>query len=267
MAISMEALIDDLAAESAVLRAMVARLSESGWRRDTPALGWTIADQFSHLAHFDDAAVQSALDPDAFRREVARIEAGGGNDPDMLAASYRAMTGAAVLSWFDEARIRLVETFRPLDPGLRVPWFGPSMSAASSLTARIMETWAHGQDIADTLDVSREPTARLRHVAHIGVGARGYSYTVNGLAVPAAPIRVELTAPDGSIWTWGPDDAPDRVSGEALDFCLAVTQRRHVADLDLSVVGAEAQRWMTIAQAFAGGVGVGRPPRRYPRSG
>jgi uncharacterized protein (TIGR03084 family) len=121
----------------------------------------------------------------------------------------------------------VIEVFGGLEPGLRVPWFGPPMSAASALTARIMETWAHGQDVADALGVVREPTARLRHVAHIGVGARAFSYAAHRRPLPDAPVRVELTAPDGAVWSWGPPDATDRISGPALDFALLITQRRH----------------------------------------
>jgi len=139
-----------------------------------------------------------------------------------------------------------------------VPWYGPPMSAASALTARIMETWAHGQDVADALGAVREPTARLRHVAHIGIGARAYSYLVNGKQPPEAPIRVELAAPDGDTWGWGPEDAVDRVGGPALDFCLVVTQRRHLADTMLQVSGPVATEWMSFAQAYAGPAGPGR---------
>jgi uncharacterized protein (TIGR03084 family) len=135
------------------------------------------------------------------------------------------------------------------------------MSLASSITARIMETWAHGQDIADALGVTREPTARLRHIAHIGVGARAYSFQVRERPAPEQPIRVELTAPDGGRWAWGPEDAEDCVTGEALDFCLVVTQRRHLDETKLVVSGADAQAWMHIAQAFAGAPGPGRPAR------
>ncbi|MBP2370490.1 TIGR03084 family metal-binding protein [Pseudonocardia parietis] len=258
MAVSMEALADDLAAESADLRGLLAPLSEPDWKRDTPAPGWTIADQVSHLAYYDDVAVRSAVDPDAFRAELERLDAEGGVDPDATAARYRDLSGESLLSWFDEARARLVTTFRALDPSLRVPWFGPAMSAASSLTARIMETWAHGQDVADALGVVREPTARLRHVAHIGVGARAFSYVARDRTPPGEPVRVELRAPDGGTWTWGPGDAPDRVTAPALDFCLAVTQRRHRDDVDLTVTGPVAARWMEIAQAFAGKPGPGR---------
>jgi uncharacterized protein (TIGR03084 family) len=135
------------------------------------------------------------------------------------------------------------------------------MSAASSLTARLMETWAHTQDIADTLGVTREPTGRLRHVAHIGVGARAFSYAVHGKPAPSAPVRVELTGPpSGATWAWGPEDAGDRITGPALDFCLLVTQRRHRDDVALTIEGPAATEWMAIAQAFAGTAGTGRAP-------
>ena len=253
----MTALADDLAAEGAVLRALVAGLDEAGWRRPTPAPGWTVGDQVAHLAHFDDAAVRSALEPDAFRADLERA---GGVDPDAIAARHRGRPGTELLAWFDAARARVVAVFRDLEPGLRVPWYGPPMSAASALTARIMETWAHGQDVADAVGVVREPTARLRHVAHIGVGARAFSFALHGRPRPDAPVRVELTAPDGSTWTWGPPDAADRVTGPALDFALAITQRRHCADLALDVVGPHAREWLEIGQAFAGPPGRGRAP-------
>ena len=259
MPADMTTLAADLAAESAVTRALVAGLGEAGWRTPTPADGWDIADQIGHLAYFDEVAVRAAVHPDEFRAELA-AQAAEGMDADTIAARYRDHAGAQTLAWFDTARADLLETFAKLDPKIRLPWFGPAMSAASSLTARIMETWAHTQDIADALSVTREPTSRLRHVAHIGIGARAYSYAVRGLAPPDTPVRVELTAPDGTRWTWGPDDATERVSGTALDFCLLVTQRRHRDDLALATEGPAAQEWMAIAQAFAGPAGPGRRP-------
>jgi len=260
MPADMTALAADLAAESAVTRALVAGLDEAGWHTPTPAAGWDIADQISHLAYFDEVTVQSALDPERFKDELAEAEAGGGIDPDTIAARFRDRSGAQLLAWFDTARTELLNTFKSLDPRARLPWFGPAMSAASSLTARIMETWAHTQDIADALGVAREPTDRLRHVAHIGIGARAFSYAVHRTAMPAAEIRIELTGPDGTAWTWGPADAENRVTGPALDFCLLVTQRRHRDDLALVIEGPAATEWMSIAQAFAGAAGTGRPP-------
>lgn len=258
MPADMTALAADLAAESAVTRALVAGLDEAGWHTPTPAVGWDIADQISHLAYFDEVTVRSAADPERFTAELAA--AADTIDPDTIAARFRGRTGAQLLEWFDTARAELISTFAKLDPRARLPWFGPAMSAASSLTARIMETWAHTQDIADALGVTREPTARLRHVAHIGVGARAFSYAVRGKTPPETPVRVELTGPDGVLWTWGPPDAEDRVTGPALDFCLLVTQRRHRDDLSLAIEGPAAAEWMAIAQAFAGPPGPGRRP-------
>jgi uncharacterized protein (TIGR03084 family) len=259
MPADMTALAADLAAESAVTRALVAGLDEAGWHTPTPAAGWDIADQISHLAYFDEVTVQSATRLGEFRAGLAEAAASGGINPDTIAGQFRGRTGAQLLTWFEEARAELIGVFTALDPRVRLPWFGPDMSAASSLTARIMETWAHTQDIADALGVTREPTDRLRHVAHIGVGARGYSYAVHGKTMPPTPVRIELAAPDGTRWTWGPEDAADRVTGPALDFCLLVTQRRHRDDLNLGIEGPAAAEWMAIAQAFAGAAGTGRP--------
>jgi uncharacterized protein (TIGR03084 family) len=258
MPVDMTALAADLAAESAVTRALIAGLDEAGWHTPTPAAGWDIGDQISHLAYFDEVTVQSATDPAGFTAALAA--AGNTVDPDAIAERFRDRTGAQLLAWFDTARTDLLNTFKNLDPRARLPWFGPAMSAASSLTARIMETWAHTQDIADALGVTREPTGRLRHVAHIGVGARAFSYAVHGQRLPDTLVRIELEAPDGAPWTWGPPGAADRVTGPALDFCLLVTQRRHRDDLGLVIEGPAATEWMAIAQAFAGAAGTGRSP-------
>jgi uncharacterized protein (TIGR03084 family) len=263
MPVDMRELADDLAAETAVLMAMVADLDDRGWRKPTPAPGWSIADQISHLAFFDDAAIQSATDPEGFAAEMVRAVTVGELTPDDVAERYRSWTGAELLAWFDASRRRLIKVFSGLDPALRLPWFGQAMSAASSLTARIMETWAHGQDVADALGQVREPTARLRHVAHIGVRALPFSFAANGLEVPAEPVRVELTAPDGGTWIWGSENAVNRVTGPALDFCLIVTQRRHRGDTAIRTQGQVAERWLSIAQAFAGPPGAGRQPGQH----
>ena len=148
-----------------------------------------------------------------------------------------------------------------LDARDRIPWFGPPMGALSFVSARLMETWAHGQDVADALAVTRVPTARLRHIAHLGVRARPFSYIVRGLDVPSEPVAVELTGPEGEHWEWDADAAPsEHIAGSALDFCLVVTQRRNVADTSLTVQGSLAAEWLAVAQAFAGPPGPGRPP-------
>ena len=258
----MRELAADLTAETSDLTSMVSELDEPGWRTPTPAAGWTIADQVSHLAFFDDAAVRSATDPEGFTAEFAHAAQTGQLSPDDIAARYRSRTGAELLGWFTASRRRLAETFAGLDAAARLPWFGPAMSAASSLTARIMETWAHGQDVADALGITRTPTARLRHVAHIAVRALPYSFAVRGLPVPGEPVRVVLAGPSGEPWAWGPPEAANVVTGPALDFCLLATQRRHRDDTAVAASGEVANSWLSIAQAFAGPPGPGRPARR-----
>jgi uncharacterized protein (TIGR03084 family) len=129
-----------------------------------------------------------------------------------------------------------------------------------------METWAHGQDVADALGSPREATDRLKHIVHIGVTTIPWSYTVRDIQLPAEPIRVEVDAPSGARWTWGPDDAANVVRGDALDLALVVTQRRHRDDTGLVAEGPVADEWLSIAQAFAGPPGPGRKPGQFPKS-
>jgi uncharacterized protein (TIGR03084 family) len=262
-----DSLVGDLTAESATLRQVLGGLPAADWARPTPAAGWTITDQVTHLAYFDDVTRLSVVDPERFTSEAGQLAAEGDDFPDRVAARFHATAPADALTWFDHVRAHLTVAYRQADPAVRLPWFGLAMSPASSVTARLMETWAHGQDVFDTVGVTREPTAALRHVADLGIRALRYTYAVNGLPVPAEPIRVELDGPDGAHWTWGPPDAVDRVTGTALDFCLLVTQRRHRDDTALVVTGDTARHWMSIAQAFAGPAGPGRPPAPAASSG
>jgi uncharacterized protein (TIGR03084 family) len=163
-----------------------------------------------------------------------------------------------LLAGWRDGRAALGTALRGVPDSTKIAWFGPPMSAPSMATARLMETWAHGLDVADALGVQRAATARLRSIAHIGVRTRDFAFAINGLTAPADPFRVELSAPDGSTWAWGPEDAAQRVTGSAEDFCFLVTQRRPRAELDVVAVGEDAQRWLTIAQAFAGPPGPGR---------
>jgi uncharacterized protein (TIGR03084 family) len=171
------------------------------------------------------------------------------------------MTTAALLARWRDARAGVLQTLAAVPPGTRVVWLGRPMGAGTLASARIMETWAHGEDIADALGVRRAATDRIRHVADLGVRTRDHSFSTRGLPVPDAPFRVELTAPSGAEWTWGPEDAEQRVTGPALDFALLVSRRRHPDDLAVRAKGLMAGKWLTIAQAFAGSPGAD-PPRR-----
>lgn len=258
----MESVCDDLRDEHLALDAIVGGISEEQWSTPTPAEGWTVRDQISHLWFFDQRALLAACDADGFAADMQWMLSNGGTEASV--APGRAMSGGELLESWRGDRAAFLEVARALDPAARVPWYGPAMAAKSFVTARLMETWAHGQDVVDALGASRPSTARLKHVVHIGVRARPFAYLVNSLTLPEAPVYVALTAPDGSLWEWG-EPCADSVRGPALDFCLLVTQRRHLDDTRLEMEGAAAREWMGIAQAFAGGAGGGRPAGQFGR--
>ncbi|MEV6398014.1 TIGR03084 family metal-binding protein [Streptomyces sp. NPDC051907] len=255
------AVLDDLRSESDELDQLVGELKPAGWSAPTPAPGWSIAHQIAHLAWTDAGSLLAVTDAGAFAAEIDKALASPHGFVDDGAEAGAALPPAELLARWREGRERLQQALREAPPGTRFPWYGPPMSAASMASARLMETWAHGQDVADALGAVRAPTARLRHIVRIGVRARDYAFSVHGLTPPAEPFRVELTAPDGELWADGPKDAAQRVSGPAHDFCLLVTQRAHRADLAVRAEGPDADRWLDIAQAFAGPAGPGREPK------
>jgi uncharacterized protein (TIGR03084 family) len=257
----------DLAAETTALAGVLSRLPAAAWEKDTPAVCWTIRDQVTHLAFFDDATRLAVVDPAAFAAQRTELLAFGDRFPDVVAAQYRHLPSHDCLDWFLCSREAMLAACRAADPAARLLWYGPDMSLASSLTGRLMESWAHGQDILDCLGERREPTERLRHIADLGVRTFAFSYRQRGLMVPADPVRVELAGPGGQRWVWGPDDAANWVEGDALDFCLVVTQRRNVGDTGLRVTGLLAAEWMAIAQAFAGRPTDPRPPGTFVPEG
>ncbi|MBQ0847360.1 TIGR03084 family protein [Streptomyces sp. BH-SS-21] len=253
--------IDDLSRESEQLDALVGELAEDRWALATPAPRWTVAHQIAHLAWTDRSALLAVTDAAAFAQEVEKALASPDGFVDEGADEGAALPPGRLLAEWRAGRQALEKALRAAPAGTRFPWYGPPMSVASMATGRLMETWAHGQDIADTLHVMRPPTDRLRHVVRIGVRARNFAFGVRGLTPPEEEFRVELTAPSGEVWSYGPEDAAQRVTGPALDFCLLVTQRANRVDLAVRAEGLDADRWLDIAQAFAGPPGTGRAPK------
>lgn len=251
-------IIDDLQNESDALDALVAPLSAPQWSAATPAPGWTIAHQIAHLLWTDRVALTSITDEPAFHQIIAEAQTRVTRFVDDGAEELAAMPAAELLADWRKTRDALHAALRSVPDGRKLLWFGPPMSGPSMATARLMETWAHGLDVADALGVTVAPSSRLKSIAHLGVRTRDFAFTVHGLTPPAEPFRVELDAPGGGVWAWGPEDAAQRVRGPALDFCYLVTQRRPRAELGVVAEGADAEKWLTIAQAFAGPPGVGR---------
>ncbi|MGQ4434889.1 MULTISPECIES: TIGR03084 family metal-binding protein [unclassified Streptomyces] len=252
---------DDLREEGEELDRLVAELGPEDWALETPAARWTVAHQIAHLAWTDHSALLAVTDQEAFRGLVEKALAAPSTFVDDGAAEGAAKPPGRLLDDWRAGRTALLDALYAAPTGTRFPWYGPPMSGASMATGRLMETWAHAQDVADAVGVVRPPTDRLRHVVRIGVRARDFAFGVHGLPAPGAEFRVELRAPSGELWSHGPDDSPQRVTGPALDFCLLVTQRAHRADLAVEATGPDADRWLDIAQAFAGPAGTGRPPK------
>lgn len=273
-----EALFQDLHDEGDWLDSLVSPLPHDEWTQETPAVGWTITHQIAHLCWTDEVSLVASTDADAFNAiiEQALLNIDGFVDDE--AEKLATLPVAELLPRWRSGRKSLVAALADVPSGQKLPWFGPPMSAMSMATARLMETFAHGCDVADTLGQPIHPTHRNRHICHIGVRTRDFAYNSHGLTPPPEPFRYELigTRRDDSaratevstndvahteLWEWGPPDATNIVRGPALDFCLLVTQRRHVDDLNLEFSGDDATAWSQIAQAFAGPAGEGREPQ------
>ncbi len=251
-------LLNDLKAESDQLWSTVSGLDDDGWQTPTPAPGWSVATQIAHLLWTDEVAVVAATDQDAWDAIVLE----GMQDPtgyvDQQALEVARLAPQALLARWGKARAALPAALRAVPAGQKIPWFGPPMSPTSMATARFMETWAHALDVYDALGIEPEQSERIRHVAHLGVRTRDFAYAVQGLPAPSEEFRIDLVSPSEEQWSWGPEDAAQTVTGSAWDFCLLVTQRVHRDDTDLVATGADAEQWLTIAQAFAGPAGDGR---------
>ncbi len=249
--------LNDLTAEGDALDALVAELDETGWRTPTPAAGWDVATQVSHLAWTDEVAVKAATDKEAWDEVVllAIADPTGFVDTEALAGAQVSHT--ELLARWRAAREGIRATLAAYGVG-KMPWFGPPMSPTSMATARLMETWAHSLDVHAALGVTPEPTDRIRHIAHLAVRTRDFAFLTHDLTPPSGEFRIDLLAPYGDVWTFGPEDAEQTVTGPALDLCLLATQRVNRADTALVATGPDADRWLDIAQCFAGPPGEGR---------
>jgi uncharacterized protein (TIGR03084 family) len=256
--------IGDLRAEYAELAALCRTLDAAQWRQPGPFYSWSAWDEIAHLCYFDETGLQAATDAAAFAQGAQALMAQYMRGEEISAIArekYGHLDGPALLAHWEPISTRLVDALAALDTKARLPWYGPSMSARSFATARLMETWAHGQDVWDTLRQPRPATRRLKHIAHLGVTTYGWTFVNRKLPVPEPAPYVALEAPGGESWTWGDPQSPQSVRGPALDFCLVVTQRRHRADTALAVSEGSASQWLDIAQCFAG------PPADGPAPG
>lgn len=251
----MENICIDLKAQYLELDSLVSGLSKKRWFVATPFYGWTIFDQVAHVAFFDRQALLAIENPKVFAddaKSILELLASEGEWPPKTNPLLGPQDPDELMVLWRKVRTALLSRLERMAPNDRIVWYGPDMSARSFATARLMETWAHSQDVFDTLRIKRNNTVRLRHVAHIGVTTFAWSFVIHKQSPPKRRPRVELIGPSGEFWVWGEPDAEETVTGSAEAFCLVVTQRRNIADTSLQVQGDYAKQWLTFAQAFAG---------------
>lgn len=264
----MRALASDLRDEGNELYEYLATLSDPDWTRPTPFKSWTAEDVLTHLTVGDWLNMLSMTDPQKFdvvmaKREDARAQGRKGSGAEYFDESLG--SGNRLLAQWHARFNQLCDLFHDADAKARMKWAGPDMSIRSAATARLMETWAHGQDVYDMAHVDRAATDRIRHIAVLGVNTFGWTFANRGIEAPRPVPFVELTAPSGKIWCWNDESEENKISGPALDFCQVVTQGRNIAEVGLQVVGEPATKWMAIAQCFAGP--VEDPPAPGTRTG
>jgi uncharacterized protein (TIGR03084 family) len=256
--------VSDFQTECDALAGLLEPLSERELGMRTQFRGWTIGDVVGHLHHWNVAADLSLRDEAGFRafmKQVGEGLAGGRPLVEIAAEWLGGLRGRALFEEWRRFARELAGHFAEADPKARVPWAGPDMSVRSSVTARLMETWAHGQEVYDALGAERTDGDRIRNIAQLGVNTFGWTFRNRGLEVPGEVPTVRLVAPSGAVWEWNAPGGADRVEGSAVEFCQVVTQVRSIGDTRLAVVGDVASRWMSIAQCFAG------PPSDPPAPG
>jgi uncharacterized protein (TIGR03084 family) len=252
----------DFRDESEMLYQLLEPLPDKDLERKTLFKGWTINQVLRHLHLWNWAAGQSLNDPDRFQAFMADLMQ---RLPEMGLRAYEyeraegRRGGELLQAWRNRYR-EITRRFAHTDPQKRVKWAGPDMSVLSSITARLMETWAHGQAVYDVLGVERVDSDRIYNIAQLGVNTFGWTFKNRGLDVPPIPL-IRLTAPSGEIWEWNAENTADTIEGAATEFCQVVTQTRNVADTQLRVSGEVAKRWISVAQCFAG------PPTDPPAPG
>jgi uncharacterized protein (TIGR03084 family) len=248
----LESVLADLTAESDQLESWVMPLDAAGWSTITTPEGWTVSHQIAHLAWTDNASLIAINGGEPFDGLIAIAM----NDPvgfvDTETEEWSQLPPSEQLPRWQAGRAQLAEALRGVPEGTKIPWFGPPMSPTSMVTARFMETWGHGHDVAEGLGKTYPQNDRCKHVCHIGVRARANAHAMRGEQDPGDDIRVELTAPSGALWTWGGEDAENRVTGSGYDFALLATRRRQRDDVDVRAEGEVASHFLDIVQAFAG---------------
>jgi uncharacterized protein (TIGR03084 family) len=249
-ATTLRELVADLQHEQWDLQSVCAALTPDQWLTPTAARGWDVRDSVSHLADTDEIAIDTMEDGPRSLNRFVTVLATGKDITLWGVLRGRRRSGADVLSWWERTSTIECEKLHRLDSTRRVPW-GLGMGRPAFITARLMETWAHGLDVRAAVGAPAPDSDRLRHIAFLATRALPYAFSYAGRPLPATPLRVELDLPGGGRWTHGPDDAPDRITGPAGQYCRVFVQRLSLTDApNLVATGAGAREALRVARAF-----------------
>jgi enediyne biosynthesis protein E11 len=261
--VTQQDVISALTADGDDLDSLVAELDPAGWALPTPAPGWTIAHQIAHLTATFRMAGLAAAKPELFTALTAQLSDDFDANVDAALAQYLTTPPQTLFTRWQTERTTAITALAAVPPDRMLPWLVRSLPPTVLAAAGMMELFGHGQDITDALGVHPERTDRIEHLVRFAVRTWDFGYLARGLTPPDTPFRFELTAPSGQLWTYGPAQAEQTISGPATDFCLLVTRRRHRDDLTIHATGAQANHWLDIAQAYRGPAGPGRTPGQF----
>lgn len=234
---------------------LLAGLDGDAWGRPAPDCpGWSVADVVLHLAQTDELVV-AAVDG-GFPAAAERVVPGaiGGTVDDVVERIIEHERGAPAPEVHARWRVAAAEVRALLagsDPRRPLPWVVTDLPARTMATTRLSECWIHTHDVAVAVGARLAPGDRLRHIARLAVRTVPYAFTRAGLTPPAGPIAARLTAPDGSTWSIGPDDAPTTIHGPALDFCLVAARRLDPGSSGLTAEGPDATDVLRLVRTYA----------------
>jgi uncharacterized protein (TIGR03084 family) len=251
-----------LAAETEAVDRMVAGLDAAQLELPTPAAGWTVAHQIGHLAFIFRLAGAAASDPETFKAMTDGAEKDFDGAVNAALQPYLAESPEGLIARWQSESTDAVKALSAAHEPL-VPWLVRPLPPAVLACAGMMELIGHGQDIADGLGVERPLTDRVKWVCGFAVQVWDFGYLARGETPPDTEFRFELTSPSGELWEFGPEDATQKITGSAADFCLLVTRRRHRDDTDVTATGSDADHWLDIAQAYRGSPGPGRKAGQF----
>ncbi len=252
---------EDFRAESEALHGLLEPVDPALFDEPTQFKDWTINSVLQHLHFWNLMAGYQLTDEEALKSNLKGVIGAPGGMRGFETSVLGGLKGAELLGAWREGFNNTADLFAECDPKQRLKWAGPDMGARSSITARLMETWAHGQEVYDHLGVVRQNGDRIGNIVILGVNTYGWTYQTRGEDVPGPMPRLELTAPSGQVWTHGEASETEKITGLAEEFCQVVTQTRNIADTRLDVTGPNANDWMSKAQCFAG------PPETPPAPG